>query len=95
MFLFRRVKLGLLEHDRSHFFDLKFIYINIFSTELFGLYSLKGFEGISSLTNFMIPPPELFLSSRNGELKSSIVNWLDGNGGSTFASEISKMLNLS
>ena len=43
----------------------------------------------------MIPPPELFLSSRNGELKSSIVNWLDGNGGSTFVSEISKMPNLS
>ena len=47
----------------SHFFDLKFITINIFSTALFGLYSLKGFEGISSLANNVIPPPELLLLS--------------------------------
>ena len=63
--------------------------------KLFGLYSLKSFEGISHLTNSIIPPVELFLSSRNGELKLSNVNWLERNEGSTFVSEISKMSNLS
>ena len=42
--------------------------------ELFGLYSLKSFEGIFSLTISIIPPPVLFLSRRNGELKPSIAN---------------------
>ena len=76
-------------------FELKFISINTFSTELLHLYPLKSFEGICSLTNIIIPPPELFLSSRNGDLKPSIANWLEGNEGSTFVSEISKMSNLS
>ena len=83
------------DYDRSHFFDLKFISINIFSTELFGLYSLKSFEGISSLSNSMIPPPKLFLSSQNGELKNSIANWLERKKRSPFVSEITKLCNLS
>ena len=37
--------------------------------------------------------PELFLSNRNGKLKS-VANWLEGKEGSTFVSEISKMSNL-
>ena len=77
------------------FFDRKFISINIFSTELFGLYWLKSFEGICSLTNNIIPPPELFLSSRNGTIKPFIANWFEGKDGSTFVSETSKMSNLS
>ena len=48
------------------------------STELLGLYLLKSFEEISFLTNSVIPPPELFLSSRKGTLKPSIANWLEG-----------------
>ena len=62
---------------------------------MFGWYSLEIFEGISSLTNSIIPPPELFLSSRSGEIKPFIANWLEGNERSTFVSEISKMSNLS
>ena len=61
------------------------------SIELLGLYLLKSFEGISSLTNSVITPPELFLSSRKGTLKPSIANWLEGKDSSTFVSETSKM----
>ena len=42
-----------------------------------------------------MPPPELFLSSQNGELKASIANWFEGKDGTTFVSEMSKMSNLS
>ena len=87
-----RIKLGLQEHDRSHFFDLQFISINIFSTELFGLYSLKSFEGISSPTNSIMPPAELFLPSRNRELKASIANCLHGKDESTFVRRSAKCL---
>ena len=41
-----------------------------------------------------MPPPELFLPSRNGELKPSIFNWLDGTDRSVFVSKISKMLKI-
>ena len=75
--VFRTVELGLQEHDRTHFSDCKFISINIFSTEQFGLYSLKSFEGASSLISSIMPTPELFLSSRHGELKLIIPNWLE------------------
>lgn len=44
---------------------------------------------------YSVIPPELFLSSLNGELKPSIANWLDRKDGPTFASEMSKMFNLS
>ena len=47
------------------------------------------------LTNSIIPPPELFLSSWNGTLKPFIANWLEGKDGSTFVSETSKMSYLS
>ena len=91
--MFRKVKLGLQEHNRSHFFDHKFISINIFSTELSRLYWLKGFEGISSLTNSIIPPPKPFLSSRNETLKPSIGS--KDKDRSTYVSETSKISNLS
>ena len=66
--------------------------MNIFSTELFDLFWIKSFEGISSLTNSIIPPPELFLSIRNGRLKPSIGHWLKGKDGSTFVLETSKIM---
>ena len=77
------------------FFDFKFISLNNCSTELCDLYSLKSFEEISSLANSIIPPPELFLSSRNGEVKPCFAIWIEGNEGCNFVSEISKMSNLS
>ena len=89
-----RVKLRLQKHNRSRFYELKFISINIFSVELFGLHSLKSFEGISSLINNIMPPPQSFLSSQDGELKPSLPNWLNGKDESTFVSEITKMSNL-
>ena len=62
---------------------------------MFGLYSLKSFEEIFFLKNSIIPPPELFLSSRNEERKLLTANYLEGKDGSTLVSEISKMSNLS
>lgn len=44
--------------------------------------------------NSIMPPPELFLTSQNGELKPSIFNWLDGIDRSVFVSKISKMLKI-
>ena len=35
------------------------------------MYLTKSFEGISSLTNSIILPHELFLSTQNGDLKHS------------------------
>ena len=40
----------LEKHDSSYLFDFKFVSIVIFSIELVGTYSLRRFEGNSSLT---------------------------------------------
>ena len=56
----------------------------LFSTEPFGLCALKSFKGISSLTNSIIPPPEVFLSSRDREVKPLISDWLEEEDESTF-----------
>ena len=91
IWLFRRVKLGLpLLWPYMYFYK----YIELCNWAVWFVFTWKSFEGTSSLTNRIIPPPELFLSSQIGELKASITNCFEGKDGSTLVSEMSKISNL-
>ena len=72
----------VLEEGCKSMIGATYLIVNFISKNYFQLSCLASIHltvlKVFFLTNSIIPPPELFLLRRNGELKPSIANWLEG-----------------